>query len=399
MQTRQPDRKVTPKAPRRARRGALMPAALLVVLVITLLLSQFASAQLRQARDARVEARAVQLAAIAADFDYYVHDRREDIAQEMCSTQPGLGGNSDFHTITVDPAEFEPNYLRSGVTPRIPGFTLQYIADCRRHGHDILGILELIPENAMAEADMTTILARLSRHGVEERGVISTLRDDSSSRYIWTAPLSGVNPAYVLREPRAGHPPPRLVGAGKLDLRGCTQDAAPRNCDLVNLGSLIATGGAGSRAKRVVMAPAGAPDETTPLRAREMGGTLISVTGNVEIGGITRAETMTVDGDLTSGGLRLSASDDDDGGLTVGGSVLVSDWIKSDVLTTDMMTATRLTAQSTALTGAATVDDVLSADRLHSPDVMVRDDFNAGQVFTKEADIRDLEVRGACHGC
>ena len=108
---------------------------------------------------------------------------------------------------------------------------------------------------------------------------------------------------------------------------------------------------------------------------------------------------MIVDSTLTSGGLRLRASDGDDGGLTVDGTVLAGDWVKTDVLRTDAMTATRLTAQSTALTGAATVDDVLSADRLHSPDVTVRDDFNAGQVFTKEADIRDLEVRGACHGC
>ena len=522
MQTRQSDRKIAPKAPRRARRGALMPAALLAVLVITLLLSQFASAQLRQARAARVEARAMQLAAIAADFDYYVHDRREDIAQEMCSTQPGLGGNSDFHTITVDPAEFEPDYLRSGVTPRIPGFTLQYIADCRRHGHDILGILELTPESAQAEADMTAILARLARHGVEERGVISTsFGDDGSSRSIWTAPLSGVNPAYVLRMRRAGHPPPRLVGAGALDLGGHNS---------TNIGSITAMGGEGSAAETLV----------GDLRVREMGGTLVSLrhspegqerfgrdgntlhslridtlpaagsltlagnamtagqviagadistlvytppadtTGTVTftfslsdgtafgatatatvrittiseqsrgggsipytggrdgaapassgqgvttqedtpyrfkaedfafadaappgdvkatIAGTTRAEAMIVDSTLTSGGLRLRASDGDDGGLTVDGTVLAGDWVKTDVLRTDAMTATRLTAQSTALTGAATVDDVLSADRLHSPDVTVRDDFNAGQVFTKEADIRDLEVRGACHGC
>ncbi len=197
-------------APRRTRRGALMPAAVLAVLVITIVMSQFAQAQLRHASAARAEARAVQLAAIAADFDYYVHAKQNNPESV--------------------PAAFE-DYLRLDVDPKMPGFTLTYlvgrIESTLEGGTDVYGGL-LLKTDGASEVAMDTLLARLATYGVQDRILnldrfvenVLGRKLTKSERVILTAPLSGIDPKYVLREDRAGHPPPKLVGGGALDLGG-----------------------------------------------------------------------------------------------------------------------------------------------------------------------------------
>ncbi len=213
-------------APRRTRRGALMPAAVLAVLVITIVMSQFAQAQLRHASAARAEARAVQLAAIAADFDYYVHENRDALATGL--TEAGRQGRQ----LSSGEKEAFEDDLRADVARQMPGFTLTYLVghidSTLEGGTDIYGGL-LLKTDGASEVAMDTLLARLATYGVQDRilnlesfvqNVLGRALDDESERVILTAPLSGINPEYVLREDRAGHPPPKLVGGGALDLGG-----------------------------------------------------------------------------------------------------------------------------------------------------------------------------------
>ena len=107
-------------APRRTRRGALMPAAVLAVLVITIVMSQFAQAQLRHASAARAEARAVQLAAIAADFDYYVHENRDALATGLTEAGVSVMSFALENLPVFARGRFGDVYRRAGLALQIP---------------------------------------------------------------------------------------------------------------------------------------------------------------------------------------------------------------------------------------------------------------------------------------
>ena len=396
MQNSQSNLRLARLSPRRARRGALMPAALLAVLVITVLLSQFAGAQLRQASAARNEARAGQLAAIAADFDYYVHDNRVDLNNSLTET-----GLSDRILSEREQNSFEGRYLRAGVADQIPGFDLEYLISRGADGDDVLGALRLSTSDERGRANICAILARLAQHrtgggGPAKTGPAGPCDTSLPQHLIRTAPLSGINPAYVLREPRAGHPPPKLVGAGALNLGG----------NNLTVRALIATGGDGSMATEVA----------GPLRTPKLAGALTGLRetpasdsapasgGNAGIAGTTSVSgTFTVQRSLTAGELSILAesSTGETGGepARISGPVSVSGHLNTGTLTTSGMEADSLSTRSITLDGAANIGGLLTTDALQSPAVDVNGAFTARDVFTKEADIEHLNITGECTGC
>ncbi len=222
-------------APRRTRRGALMPAAVLAVLVITIVMSQFAQAQLRHASAARAEARAVQLAAIATDFDYYVHANRVGLATGLTEAGVSVMSFALENLPVFARGRFGDVYRRAGLALQIPGFDLEYQISHVQDGTEVLGALRLSASDKRGRAQICAVIARLARHGARP-AVPSAPQSPSpeptkprpartcdasiSERVILTAPLSGIDPKYVLREDRAGHPPPKLAGGGALDLGG-----------------------------------------------------------------------------------------------------------------------------------------------------------------------------------
>ncbi len=222
-------------APRRTRRGALMPAAVLAVLVITIVMSQFAQAQLRHASAARAEARAVQLAAIAADFDYYVHENRDALATGLTEAGVSVMSFALENLPVFARGRFGDVYRRAGLALQIPGFDLEYQISRVQDGTEVFGALRLSALDGRSRAQICAVIARLARHGARPAVPAApqsaspeptkprparTCDASISERVILTAPLSGINPEYVLRMRRAGHPPPKLVGGGALDLGG-----------------------------------------------------------------------------------------------------------------------------------------------------------------------------------
>ena len=434
-------------APRRTRRGALMPAAVLAVLVITIVMSQFAQAQLRHASAARAEARAVQLAAIAADFDYYVHANRVGLATGL--TEAGRQLSSG------EKEAFEDD-LRADVARQMPGFTLTYlvghIESTLEGGTDIYGGL-LLKTDGASEVAMDTLLARLATYGAQDRilnlesfvqNVLGRALDDESQRVILTAPLSGIDPKYVLREDRAGHPPPKLAGGGALDLGGCGRDEEPRKCDLLNVKTLTAIGGAESAAARVARAQPNeqsdpALDKIAPtlLHVRKMTGTLTSLrrdpkeqeridrggddaplppykTGNVDIAGTTSAGKFIVGSTLIAGGAGIFAdSTTGEAGsdtappttIVVKGRMTLSEHLQTHTLGAASLRAASIATQHLTLTRQITAKTMV-ADTFKTPvlkNIQIAADgvpkLTARQVFATASVKVDRLQTEACTGC
>lgn len=386
MQNSQQNLKFAHKSPRRSRRGALMPAALLAVLVITILMSQLAQAQLRRASAARNEARAVQLAVIAADFDFYVHTNRDDLKNFLRSL-PKATSNTRWVDIPIWHKEqfieclsrLEP-CLRVGVARHIPGFDLDYLISQGTDGDEVFGALHFKASDDDSRPERDRIIVRLARHAAPDKEWGEHHRSWllHSARLIRTAPFSGVDPAYVLRERRTGHPAPKLIGSGKLDLNG-------HNLTVTNL---TATGGAESAATAVVGSLHVVTSQPPPVYVS-------SVSGNVIVAGTTRAETFTVGGILTSSAVGTptkKAPIEIEGRLTLSGHMNI-DALSAASLRTDNLIATGVDVKGKANFGQ------LTTEALQSPAVTVRGEFTAGQVFTKNAEFVDLNITGECHGC
>ncbi len=397
-------------APRRTRRGALMPAAVLAVLVITIVMSQFAQAQLRHASAARAEARAVQLAAIAADFDYYVHENRDALATGLTEA------NKNRKIDARERADFEDNFLRGGVEPRIPGFDLEYQISRVQDGTEVFGALRLSALDGRSRAQICAVIARLARHGARPAVPAApqsaspeptkprparTCDASISERVILTAPLSGINPEYVLRMRRAGHPPPKLAGGGTLDLGGCGRDEEPRKCDLLNVKTLTATGGNALAVKRK------RDDEKKPnlqdptLSAQLMSGTLTSVSsvpvkegtpasdavvgGNIDVAGTTSADKFIVGSTLIAGELGNKPPNGDavqiPFDLIVEGPMLLSKRLQTVTLTTPGLKADKIITQRLNIRA-----------RAETP-TQVGTEVTARQIITEIAKYKD------CTGC
>ncbi len=440
-------------APRRTRRGALMPAAVLAVLVITIVMSQFAQAQLRHASAARAEARAVQLAAIAADFDYYVHENRVRLATGLTEA------NKNRKIDARERADFEDNFLRGGVEPRIPGFDLEYQISRVQDGTEVFGALRLSALDGRSRAQICAVIARLARHGARPAVPAApqsaspeptkprparTCDASISERVILTAPLSGINPEYVLRMRRAGHPPPKLAGGGTLDLGGCGRDEEPRKCDLLNVKTLTAIGGAESAAARVARAQPNeqsdpALDKIAPtlLHVRKMTGTLTSLrrdpkeqeridrggddaplppykTGNVDIAGTTSAGKFIVGSTLIAGGAGIFAdSTTGEAGsdtappttIVVKGRMTLSEHLQTHTLGAASLRAASIATQHLTLTRQITAKTMV-ADTFKTPvlkNIQIAADgvpkLTARQVFATASVKVDRLQTEACTGC
>ena len=402
MPNSQQNLRFTNKAPRRTRRGALMPAALLAVLVLTILMSQFAQAQLRRASAARSEARAVQLAAIAADFDFYVHTNRDDLKNFLREKFPTGSSNTVWRPIAQGHKEqfiaclsrLEP-CLRIGVVRHIPGFDLDYMISQGTDGEEVFGALRFKALNDDTRPERDRIIARLARHAAPDKewGRHHGPWHLHAGRLIRTAPFSGVNPAYVLREHRTGHTAPKFTGAGKLDLGG-------HNLTVKNI---TAMGGDNSATTQVVGSlhvvtsqPPVAETTTSPPTTPPPPVRVSTVSGNVEITGTTRAETFTVGGTLTSSAV---GSPTEKAPLELRGPMTLSGHMNIDTLSAASLRTDTLISTDVQVKDTANLDH-LTTETLQSPAVTVSGTFTAQQVFSKNAQFDDLNVPPErCHGC
>ena len=367
---------------RSRRRGALMTGAVLGVAVLSVLLTMLMQAELGRLRVMRNQARAQQVAEIAALFDLYVHQNRAVFGAEV-AVLPEQGKVLS----QAEQADFERQYLDGVLAPALAGFEVGYLVGLGPEGSAVTGYVHLMSREDPGYSDLPGLLDALETSGLVSGPKGISARDrllagsdrvvaildrplEVGEAALATPPLSGLSAEYVLRMPRAGQFPPVFAdGSGAFDMAGH---------DVVNGG-------------RVAAEQADIADIEGDFFGSEAEGSLENVAGALRVSQRISAGGLALSGQLQAGratALALQVPQVEVAGPAALGSATSTGLIAGDLFGNVVFIPGELTGLARVVVGN------LFAEVQSNIETMDSDILSA-----LAGDVRALEVLEKCTGC
>lgn len=376
---------------RRARRGALLLAAALGLTLWALFMSWGAGWVLEQRRQQEAAAQADTIAAIAADYDFFVFENASGLVGEMSSASAAALSPSrviDFLGSDVWLGRF-PAADEAGFMIRVGSVNVAFGIAQNLTEQLPVGILVLSAAQDASPSVIVDVVAQLTARSGRQRTesiltrqnagevIIGRTMDDDAVA-LSTPFLSGLDPDLVLRTARAGHEDQaelstdiqfdavvgnilevRDISTGTFDVSGC--DGSVQDCAQAQA---------------------------------------IDVIGDYDGEDVQFAGGLSVSGDARFASADFAGLSSRELALTNGLTVASGQSTQVDVQRGTVVAATIRNGVATALVAGSTeLVPELIVTRLIGPNLAVTGPIATGLIAVRQAVFGNLLVRGGCTGC